>query len=88
MKYTKYYNETFGWNDITYDTNTLTKTRNSGCGDYSNTRIEEMTKEEMQKEINNELLFLYSSMNMEIKHIQEKYEKNIQNVKKMLENLK
>jgi hypothetical protein len=82
MKYTISRDCTFGWDFTVYDTETMTRTRNSGCGDYGSTQSTEMTEEEMRQFINNRELSELKNFHYEIKRLKQRYDEKFEEIEK------
>lgn len=89
MKYVIRRDCTFGWDFTTYDTETMTRTRDSGCSDYGTKESKEMTKEEMRQFISNRELAELKNFHYEMTKLKQRYDEKfaeIEKFKKALDN--
>lgn len=89
MKYAINKSGVFGYDYIIYDTETLTRTCKSGCGQYGSEQVKTMTIEEMRQFINDRELEELKNYHYEMAKLQQKYEEilvKIQKFKKALDN--
>lgn len=80
MKLTINRSQYFGFDYDVYDSETLTKTTVSGCGDYKNTREKSLTVEEMQAFAQQQYTDTLKSMYRELQKLQEKYDEELKKI--------
>ena len=80
MKYTIDYSQYFGFNYDVYDSETLTKTTVSGCGDYKTTREKSLTVEEMREFAQKQYTNTLKSMYRDLQKLQEKYDEELKKI--------
>lgn len=89
MKYTIKRNCTFGWDFITYDTETMTRIITNSYGAYGSKKTEKITEKEMRQFINDRELAELRNFRYEMAKLQQEYDKKfaeIKNFKKALDN--
>ena len=80
MKYTINRSQYFGFDYDVYDSETLTKTTVSGCGDYKTTRVKSLTVEEMREFAQKQYTNTLTSMYRELQKLQEKYDEELKTI--------